>query len=109
MGDAAGVAFLQAMESIAPHDPEGVFEQLMKKPSFRTRFLSPEWRDGLSKTAVQEQVLNTPFVATFVKVALPSPPASGPTPARHWPDTTMQSHALHGSLGAFSALTHILR
>jgi len=87
VGDAAGVAFLQAMESIAPHDPEGVFAQLMKKPSFRTRFLSPEWRDGLSKTAVQEQVLNTPFVATFVKVAFPSPPASGPTPARHQPDT----------------------
>jgi hypothetical protein len=68
VGDAAGVAFLQAMESIAPDNPEGVFAQLMKKPSFRARFLTPEWRDGLSKAAVQEQMLKTPFVAMFVKV-----------------------------------------
>ena len=73
VGDAAGVAFLEAMESIAPDDPEGAFAQLMKKPSFRNRFLAPEWRDGLSKEAVQEQMLQTPFVAEFVKVQLPQP------------------------------------
>jgi len=68
VGEAAGIAFLEAMESVAPGDPEGAFAQLMLKPSFRIRFLAPEWRDGLSKTAVQEQILKTPFIATFVKV-----------------------------------------
>ena len=67
VGDAAGIAFLDAMESIAPGDPEGAFAQLMLKPSFRNRFLASEWRDGLGKAAVQEQILGTPFVATFVK------------------------------------------
>ena len=67
VGDAAGIAFLDAMESIAPGDPEGAFAQLMLKPSFRNRFLASEWRDGLGKAAVQEQILRTPFVATFVK------------------------------------------
>ena len=67
MGDAAGIAFLDAMESVAPGDPEGAFAQLMSKPSFRNRFLASEWRDGLGKAAVQEQILRTPFVATFVK------------------------------------------
>jgi len=66
VGEAAGIAFLEAMESVAPGDPEGAFAQLMLKPSFRNRFLASEWRGGLSKAAVQEQILRTPFVATFV-------------------------------------------
>jgi hypothetical protein len=37
IGDAADSAFLKAMESIVPGDPEGVFNQLMAKPSFRNR------------------------------------------------------------------------
>jgi hypothetical protein len=74
VGDAAGVAFLQAMESISPDDPEGVFAQLMQKPSFRNRFLAPEWRDGLSKEAVQQKMLKTPFVSEFVKVPWARPP-----------------------------------
>ena len=68
VGKSAGVAFLEAMESVAPGDPEGAFAQLMNKPSFRNRFLAPEWRDGMGKAAVQERVLKTPFVAEFVKV-----------------------------------------
>ena len=44
VGDAASVAFLQAMESISPGDPEAAFAQLMRKPSFRSRLCVLETR-----------------------------------------------------------------
>ena len=37
VGEHANVAFLEAMESIVPGDPEGVFRELMRRPSFRNR------------------------------------------------------------------------
>ena len=37
VGDAANIAFVAAMEMVVPGDPEGVFEQLMAKPTFRNR------------------------------------------------------------------------
>ena len=89
LGDRAGIAFLEAMESVAPGNPEGAFAQLMKKPSFRNRFLAPEWRDGLSKDAVQAQMLRTPFVAEFVQayphlLHLPLLPRTPPPLAPLW-------------------------
>ena len=41
VGDAADKVFLTAMEMIVPDDPEGVFKQLMAKPSFRDRLSPP--------------------------------------------------------------------
>jgi len=40
----------------------------MRRPSFRNRFLPAEWRDGLSKGAIQQQLMDSPFVKGFVDV-----------------------------------------
>ena len=37
VGELANVAFLEAMESVVPGDPEGVFRELMRRPSFRNQ------------------------------------------------------------------------
>ena len=68
IADATNTAFVTAMETVLPDDPVGVFQTLMAKPSFRNRFLPKAWRDGLTKKAVQEQLLKSPFVNSFVSV-----------------------------------------
>ena len=68
VGEYAGVAFLEAMESVVPGDPEGVFRELMRRPSFRNRFLPTEWRDGLSTGAIRRQLMDSPFVKGFADV-----------------------------------------
>ena len=66
IGDLAGPAFVAAMESISPGEPELVFQQLMKKPSFRNRFLTDFQRQIFSPTAVRDRLLeiNPETVAT---------------------------------------------
>lgn len=64
----AGDAFVQAMESVSPEDPTGVFAQLMKAPSFRNTYLPLEWRDGLTPAAIEKQMVETPFFASMVSV-----------------------------------------
>ena len=68
VGEYAGVAFLEAMESVVPGDPEGVFRELMRRPSFRNQFIPAEWRNGLSKGAIQKQLMDSPFVKGFADV-----------------------------------------
>lgn len=68
VGDAASDAFLKAMESVVPGDLEGIFRELMRKPSFRGRFLPPEWRDGLTNASAQKQVMDSKFLGSFTRI-----------------------------------------
>jgi hypothetical protein len=56
------------MESVSPDEPTLVFAELMKSPSFRNTYLPREWRDGLTPAAIQQQMLETPFVTGMVTV-----------------------------------------
>eukprot|EP00966_Prymnesium_polylepis_P075685 1755260-Prymnesium_polylepis.1 len=64
----AGEAFIVAMKSVSPDEPQLVFRELMKSPSFRNTYLQPEWRDGLTPAAIQQQMLETPFLKGMVTV-----------------------------------------
>jgi hypothetical protein len=64
----AGDAFVAAMESVSPGEPQAVFAELMRAPSFRHTYLPKEWRDGLTTASIQKQMLETPFVAGMVTV-----------------------------------------
>ena len=64
----AGEAFEQAMESVSPGEPQLVFAELMKSPSFRNTYLPTEWKDGLTPAAIRHQMMETPFIAGMVNV-----------------------------------------
>ena len=66
LGTLAGDAFVSAMRDVCPTNPEAAFEQLLKRKSFRLRWLPEEMRDGLSKEAVQTAMLETPLVEGLV-------------------------------------------
>ena len=51
VGELANVAFLEAMESVVPGDPEGVFRELMRRPSFRNRGSAWRWPRGCLSVA----------------------------------------------------------
>ena len=66
LGVLAGDAFIDAMRSVCPSNPEFAFEQLLKRKSFQLRFLPEEMRNGLSKKAIQKLMLETPLVKGLV-------------------------------------------
>ena len=68
IGALAGPAFVAAMETVSPGEPEMVFQQLMKKPSFRNRFLTDFQRQIFSPTAVRDRLLEEPFFDGMVRV-----------------------------------------
>ena len=68
IGTLAGPAFVAAMESVSPGEPELVFQQLMMKPSFRNRFLTDFQRKIFSPAAVRDRMLEEPFFDGFVRV-----------------------------------------
>ena len=56
IGEEAGVAFIQAMESVSPGDPEAAFAQLLKRRSFQ-QFLPEHVRKALGKHALRDAAL----------------------------------------------------
>ena len=64
----AGPAFVTAMESVSPDEPELVFQQLMKAPSFRNRFLTDFQRQVFSPAALRDRLLEEPFFHGMVHV-----------------------------------------
>jgi hypothetical protein len=67
IGAAAGVAFVQAMESVCPGEPEAAFAQLLKRRSFQS-YLPDHMRKALGPTALRDAALKLPFVAGLVDV-----------------------------------------
>ena len=67
LGAEAGVAFVQAMESVCPGDPAAAFAQLLKRRSFQS-WLPEHVRKALSPTALRDQALKLPFVSGLVDV-----------------------------------------
>jgi hypothetical protein len=67
IGAASSVAFVQAMESICPGDPEAAFTQLLKRRSFQ-KFLPEHVQKALGKNALRDAALELPFVAGLVEV-----------------------------------------
>ena len=68
IGTIAGPAFVAAMESVSPGEPERVFQQLMKRPSFRNRFFTDFQRQIFSPKAVRDRLLEEPFFDGMVCV-----------------------------------------
>ena len=68
IGALAGDAFIEAMERISPAEPQLVFQQLMKKPSFRDRFLTDFQRQVFSPAALRDRLLEEPFFAGMIHV-----------------------------------------
>ena len=48
IGQLASAAFVAAMRSVSPHEPEAVFEVLLKRKEFQLTWLPEALRDGLS-------------------------------------------------------------
>ena len=67
IGNVAGTAFVQAMESVCPGDPEAAFAQLLKRQSFQC-FLPERVRKALGKHALRDEALKLPFVTGLVEV-----------------------------------------
>ena len=67
LGAAAGEAFVYAMDSVCPGNPEGAWHVLLHRRAFQTRFLPEELRHGLSRTHLRDKLLQMPFVKTFVQ------------------------------------------
>ena len=67
IGEAAGTAFVQAMESVCPGEPHAAFAQLLKRRSFQA-FLPEGVRKALKKNALRDAVLEMPFVEGLVEV-----------------------------------------
>ena len=51
---------------MCPSNLELAFEQLLKRKEFRLKWLTEEMRDGISKAAVQQAMLETPLVKGLV-------------------------------------------
>ena len=67
VGAEAGVAFIQAMESVCPGAPEVAMAQLLRRRTVQA--LLPEHvRKALGKHALRDAALKLPFVAGLVKV-----------------------------------------
>ena len=61
------MAFVQAMESVCPGEPQLAFEQLLKRRGFQS-FLPERVRKALDKNALRDQALKLPLVAGLVGV-----------------------------------------
>ena len=67
VGASAGVAFVQAMESVCPGAPEVAVSQLLHRRCFQ-RFLPEHVRKALGEDALRDAALQLPFVAGLVDV-----------------------------------------
>ena len=68
IGEHASEAFVAAMRSISPTEPEAVFAQLLKRKEFQLSWLPDELRNGLSAARRQSMMLETPFMKGMVDI-----------------------------------------
>ena len=68
IGKHASEAFVAAMRSISPTEPEAVFAALLERKEFRLTWLPEELRNGLSASRRRELMLQTPFVKGMVDI-----------------------------------------
>lgn len=67
IGQPASEAFVKAMHSISPTEPEAVFAQLLKRKEFQLTWLPDELRDGLLAVRRRQLLFETPFMAGMVE------------------------------------------